>query len=129
MTHVWKMITLLAAAGLALAPSSWADDDARTTRSREGGSTSTSTSSTPYTSGATTLNHPGRLLASNCFQCHGTNGHGMESLAGKSVSSIVEEMNEMRQKPAGASMMYVHARGYTPAQVNLIADYLSKQQP
>jgi len=119
MTRVYKMTALLAAAGLSLAPALWADDD----------STSSSTSTTPYTSGAATLNHPGRLLASNCFQCHGTNGHGMESLAGKSANSIAEELNEMRLKPAGDEMMHVHARGYTAAQVNLIADYLSKQQP
>ena len=32
----------------------------------------------------------GRLLASNCFQCHGTNGKGpgFDKLAGKSASSL-----------------------------------------
>jgi sulfide dehydrogenase cytochrome subunit len=82
-----------------------------------------------YTSGAATLSHPGRLLASNCFQCHGTNGHGMESLAGKSASSIAEEMYEMRMKPVGADMMHVHAQGYTTTQTNQIANYFSRQQP
>jgi sulfide dehydrogenase cytochrome subunit len=118
MTQIYKMTALLMAAGLSLAPSLRADD-----------STSTSTSTTPYTSGAMTLNHPGRLLASNCFQCHGTNGHGMESLAGKSVSDIAGELKEMAQKSPGAEMMNAHARGYSAAQVDLIADYLSKQQP
>ncbi|MDP1863640.1 MAG: hypothetical protein Q8K52_07030 [Thiobacillus sp.] len=127
MKYGYRTATLMAVAGLALAPALWADDDTRYSGSRDEGSSSTS--STPYTSGATTINHPGRLLASNCFQCHGTNGHGMASLAGKSASSIVEEMNEMRQKPSGTYMMYVHARGYTPTQIKLIADYLSKQQP
>jgi sulfide dehydrogenase cytochrome subunit len=116
MKHAHMITALLATAGLALSLGVQAED-------------STSTSTVPYTSGAATLNHPGRLLASNCFQCHGTNGHGMENLAGKSVSSITEEMNEMRLKPAGDEMMHVHARGYTPAQVNLIADYFSRQQP
>lgn len=119
MTHAFKMAALLAAVGLSLASSPRADDD---------GETSSGTTA-PYTSGAATLNHPGRLLASNCFQCHGTNGHGMESLAGDSVSSIVEEMQEMRLKPAGADIMHVHARGYTDAQINQIADYFSRQQP
>jgi sulfide dehydrogenase cytochrome subunit len=69
---------------------------------------------------------PGRLLASNCFQCHGTNGSGgFERLAGMSASEIVGEMREMRQENP-PEMMDVHARGYTDAQIQLIADYLSK---
>ena len=91
--------------------------------------TTTTTTFSTYTSGAATLNHDGRLLASNCFQCHGTNGHGMESLAGESAREISEELFEMKQKPAGADMMHVHAQGYTTDQVNKIADYFSKQQP
>lgn len=73
---------------------------------------------------------PGRLLASNCFQCHGTNGRaldGMERLAGKSAHEIYEELLEMKGKPANSNIMHVHARGYTDAQLRLIADYLSRQ--
>ena len=91
--------------------------------------TTTTTTVSAYTSGAATLNHAGRLLASNCFQCHGTNGHGMESLAGESAREISSELFEMKQKPAGAEMMNVHAQGYTTDQINKIADYFSKQQP
>ena len=116
MKHAHMITALLATAGLALSLGAQAED-------------STSTSTVPYTSGAATLNHPGRLLASNCFQCHGTNGHGMEELAGKSVSDIAGDMREMALKSPGADMMFAHARGYTAAQVNLIADYFSKQQP
>jgi cytochrome subunit of sulfide dehydrogenase len=116
MKHAYKITALLAATCLALPPMVWAGD-------------SSGVVTTPYTSGATTLNHPGRLLASNCFQCHGTNGHGMEELAGKSVSDITGDMREMALKSPGADMMFAHARGYTAEQVNLIADYFSKQQP
>lgn len=108
-------IGAVAAFGLALASPVLADSKS-------------SSSTTVYTSGAATLNHPGRLLASNCFQCHGTNGHGMESLAGKSAGDISGDLFEMRQKPAANDIMNVHAQGYTSAQVNLIADYFSKQQ-
>ena len=116
MKHVYKFAAVLVAAGLAFAPSL-----------RAGGSTSTST--LPYTSGALTLDHPGRVLASNCFQCHGTNGHGMGSLAGKSASDIAGDMKEMALKSPGEKMMFAHARGYSAAQIDLIADYFSKQQP
>lgn len=88
----------------------------------------TTTPPAVYTSGAATLDHPGRLLASNCFQCHGTNGHGMEGLAGKSASEISEELFEMQRETIGKDIMHVYAQGFTDEQIGLIADYFSKQQ-
>ncbi len=79
---------------------------------------------------AQTTPPPGRLLASNCFQCHGYNGKssiGFERLAGESASEIYEELMEMRSKMP-PEMMDMHARGYSDAQIRLIADYLSKQR-
>lgn len=71
---------------------------------------------------------PGRLLASNCFQCHGTNGRGgVETLAGKSASDIYKDMKEMRQKNS-PEMMDMHARGFTDAEVQLIANYFASQR-
>jgi sulfide dehydrogenase cytochrome subunit len=71
--------------------------------------------------------HPGRLLASNCFQCHGTDGRkGFEELAGKSSSSIYEEMKEMQAKAADSNIMNAHARGFSDNEIWLIADYFSK---
>lgn len=68
---------------------------------------------------------PGRLLASNCFQCHGTNGSGgVESINGKSVSEITKELKEMQAKST-PEMMDMHARGYTDAEIKLLATYLS----
>ena len=71
---------------------------------------------------------PGRLLASNCFQCHGTNGRGgaWDSIAGMSASEIISEMNEMKAERVGTDIMKQHARGYTAQQISLIANYLSK---
>lgn len=79
--------------------------------------------------GITTLDHPGHLLASNCFQCHGTDGFAGElKIASQSASSIVNKFNSYRTKPANADIMYVHAYAYTPEEISLIADYFSKQQ-
>lgn len=59
----------------------------------------------------------GRLLASNCFQCHGINGGGgVEKIAGKSASEIVKELKEMQQK-SPPKMMDMHARGHTDAEI------------
>jgi cytochrome c553 len=72
----------------------------------------------------------GRLLASNCFQCHGYNGKssiGFEKMAGKSANEIYGEMKEMQGK-SKPEMMEIHAKGYTDAQLRLLATYLSKQK-
>jgi sulfide dehydrogenase cytochrome subunit len=75
-----------------------------------------------------TLDLPGRVLASNCFQCHGTNGYAGELKIGEqSASSIIGDMNEMKTKNPGENIMNVHARAYTPEEIKLIADYISKQ--
>ncbi|MDD5393947.1 MAG: cytochrome c class I [Thiothrix sp.] len=78
--------------------------------------------------GPATLNHPGRTLAANCFQCHGTDGYGLEHLAGQSAREISGELLEMSLKsnPRG-DIMNVHALAYTPAEIDLIADYFAKQ--
>jgi cytochrome subunit of sulfide dehydrogenase len=73
---------------------------------------------------------PGRLLASNCFQCHGTNGRGdgtFEKLAGKSSSDIYNDLREMKAKNNRGEIMTIHALGYTDAQLRAIADYFSRQ--
>ncbi len=67
----------------------------------------------------------GRLLASNCFQCHGTNGSGgFDRLAGESAREIVSELKEMRTK-SQPGIMEVHARGYSDAQLQLIGAYFA----
>lgn len=74
----------------------------------------------------------GRLLASNCFQCHGTNGSGgFERLTGESAAEIYNELKEMQGDPATAEreeeIMVVHANGFTDAELKLIAAFFAKQ--
>ncbi len=73
----------------------------------------------------------GRLLASNCFQCHGTNGNprvaGFDRLAGRSSNDIFEKLKELQTENDPNNIMKVHALGYTDAQLRLIADYFSRQ--
>lgn len=71
---------------------------------------------------------PGRALAANCFQCHGTNGHAGElKIAGQGKSGILGAIREMKTKNPGSNIMYVHAQGYTNQEMDLIADFISKQ--
>lgn len=76
----------------------------------------------------------GRILASNCTQCHSTNGqsrsNGFDSLAGKSYSELKKELLEMKAKTsvggeADEEIMIVHAKAYTADEIDLIAYYLS----
>ena len=77
--------------------------------------------------GARHLLTAGQLLASQCAQCHGTNGNGpgFDELAGKSASELYGELREMKARTTIESIMDRQARGYTDAQLRLIADYLS----
>jgi len=71
---------------------------------------------------------PGRALAANCFQCHGTNGYAGElKIAGQSKSGIISKMNDMKSRNPRANIMNVHAQGYTSQEMDLIADFISKQ--
>lgn len=74
----------------------------------------------------------GRYLASNCANCHGTNGNAqgtMPSLAGQPKTYIVEQMKAFRDGKRSATIMHQLAKGYTDQQVELIADHFSRQTP
>jgi cytochrome subunit of sulfide dehydrogenase len=67
----------------------------------------------PVVSRAQFVANDARLLASNCFQCHGTNGKdgSFDSLAGESKKDALNELNEFRKKAANSNIMIPHARG------------------
>ena len=68
-------------------------------------------------------NTEGRLLASNCFQCHGTLGTGgFDGIRGKEADEVLEFL----RKPAARDIMAAHAQGYTPAQLQKIVAYLQQ---
>lgn len=72
-----------------------------------------------------TGNTQGRLLASNCFQCHGTYGSGgFDKLLGKSdiYSELMEYLSGAEDPD---SIMAAHVKGYTQEQLQAIADYLA----
>jgi len=79
------------------------------------------------TGGGVTGNTEGRLLASNCFQCHGTNGSGgFEKLLGETEAEIFDELAEFASGQEDADgIMAAHTMGYTEAQLRAIAKYLA----
>ena len=84
----------------------------------------------------------GRLLASNCTQCHATNAlpkaGGYDSLVGMSYSAIYGELRDFGQKfdattktctesDPKACLMGIHAKPYTDQELQDIAWYLSQR--
>ncbi len=68
----------------------------------------------------------GRLLASQCAQCHGTDGishSGIESLAGES-GEIRGNMLGMKRSTRNR-VMHLQAKGYSDAQIREISNYFS----
>lgn len=99
------------------------DDNAATTKSSPPLSTAKALSSTTAPVTTIAASTEGRLLASNCFQCHGTNGTGgFDSIRGGEA----EEITEFLTKTASKDIMAAHAQGYTPAQLKKIIAYLQQ---
>ena len=75
----------------------------------------------------------GRNLAATCANCHGTDGRavpaaGMPPLAGMAKESIVQRFREYRSGTRPATVMHQIAKGYTDAQLELIAAHLAAQK-
>ena len=88
------------------------------------GATLAQTPSAPPTNAA--------YLAANCANCHGTSGSAkgaMPSLAGQKKDFIVEQMKAFRDGKRPATIMHQLAKGYTDQQIELVADYFSRQTP
>lgn len=71
----------------------------------------------------------GRLLASNCAQCHGTDGHsqgGIDSLAGMPFAELYDELRDMKADPDTGNIMHLQASGYTDDQLRQIATFYSQ---
>jgi sulfide dehydrogenase cytochrome subunit len=71
----------------------------------------------------------GAYLASNCANCHGTEGvsaGGMPSLAGQPRGYFITQMQDFKAGKRPATIMHQLAKGYTDAQIELLADYFSK---
>jgi cytochrome subunit of sulfide dehydrogenase len=73
-----------------------------------------------------------RSLAATCASCHGTDGRSVTSevipLAGLPKSFLVDQMNAFKDGRRPATIMHQLAKGYTEAQIELIADYFAAQK-
>ena len=114
--------------GISTGGSNGSDDDSSTSGSDDSASSdSGSTLPTPVTPPSSTpapISTSGRLLASNCFQCHGTGGTGgFENIRGGEASEVFEYFSG-QEGAANRSIMTAHAQGFTRQQLEAIVAYL-----
>ncbi|MGI9334112.1 MAG: c-type cytochrome [Gammaproteobacteria bacterium] len=67
-----------------------------------------------------------RLLASQCAQCHGTDGYAVgdiDELAGERFKDLNEDMRDMQREDRPENIMDHQALGYTEEQIRRIAAY------
>lgn len=73
-----------------------------------------------------------RNLAATCANCHGTNGvaikGAMEPLAGIPKSKMLDTLKSFQSGEKPASIMHQISKGYTDAQLAIIADYFAQQK-
>ena len=74
-----------------------------------------------------------RDLATTCANCHGTNGRavqsaGNEELAGVPKDKLMQKLRDFRSGAKPATIMHQISKGYTEAQLELVAAYFAAQK-
>ena len=73
----------------------------------------------------------GRNLAGSCTNCHNPavkSGTGIPSIAGQPKDLVLNTLKEFKAGKRPATIMHQHAKGYTDAQLELIAAYFAAQK-
>jgi cytochrome c553 len=73
-----------------------------------------------------------RLLAANCANCHGTDGHsqgGVPSLAGQPRDKLAAAMREFKSGTRPATVMQQLAKGYTDTEIEALAAWFAAEKP
>lgn len=72
-----------------------------------------------------------RAWAASCATCHGSNGSskgGIPSIAGVEKERLLEQLLAFRKGDKPATVMHQHAKGYTDAELERLADFFSRQK-
>ncbi len=79
--------------------------------------------------GSSEVNPRGLVLSLSCSSCHGTDGKSVgliPSIYGKSTSYIESAMLAFKSGARYSTVMSRHAKGYTDAEIRLIAEYFGR---
>jgi len=66
-------------------------------------------------------------MISNCYSCHGTDGRSpgsIPSLTGKNAEQALLVLKEFKSGRLAATVMTRHAKGYTDAELEALANYI-----
>jgi cytochrome c553 len=72
-------------------------------------------------------------LAATCASCHGTGGHAVDDatvpgLAGMPASYTVDQLKAFKSGARPATVMHQITKGYSDAQIELLAAYFAAQK-
>jgi cytochrome subunit of sulfide dehydrogenase len=70
-------------------------------------------------------------FASNCFNCHGTEGRinsAIPAIAGRDREFLEEALKAYKAGSKPATIMHQLAKGYTDQEIAVLADYFSRQK-
>ena len=74
-----------------------------------------------------------RSLAATCANCHGTDGRAVQGssvlpLAGLEKNYLVEQMKAFKSGARPATVMHQISKGYSDAQIDILAGYFAAQK-
>lgn len=74
-----------------------------------------------------------RMLAATCSHCHGTDGRAVEGepfvrLAGRPADELLAQLMAFRNGQRQATVMHQIAKGYTPEQLQSLAQFFAAQK-
>ncbi len=71
-----------------------------------------------------------RAWAASCAACHGTHGvsnSAIPSIAGQDKAVLLQKLLAYKQGTLPATVMHQHAKGYTDAELERLADHFARQ--
>jgi cytochrome subunit of sulfide dehydrogenase len=69
-----------------------------------------------------------RVIAANCFNCHGPNGQStgsIPSLANLSAEHIASQLKSFKSGSMASTVMGRHAKAYSDAEIDATANYIA----
>lgn len=71
-----------------------------------------------------------QVWAASCMACHGTDGRAAgagRAIAGQPAEVLLKSLQDYRDGRRPATVMHQHARGYSDAELALIAQHFARQ--
>lgn len=69
-----------------------------------------------------------RVIAATCYNCHGSGGKSagaIPSLAGLEKGYFIKQMQDFKSGARPATVMQKHAKGYTDAEIEKMAEFFA----